>query len=413
MVRERIPGGPATSRSTAGRVSRRRFLAGTGAAATTGLAGCLGGLGGSDAITVGFVLPYSGTYSLLGESITNGFKLHVDQNDGKIGGQDVEYVRKDTGADPNTGVSITKEFIQKERADFLVGPVSSAVAAAMLPEVKRQANTIWLNANAGNHELVADGCMKYHFRTAFNSWQTSAPLARHVKEHIADNVYLSYADYTFGQQAKTFFGEAFEEAGGTVVGEVGAPLGTSDYSSFLQRIDNSGADAVFSFFAGGDAVTYVKQFAEFGLNEKMTQTGSGFLLSADTLPAQGNAALGMYSLLHYTPTNEAARNQKFVKSYTEAYDTSPNVYACQGYDAAQAAGKAVSEVGDTNADDLVDALKGAELDSPRGAFKFNPATHDPIQDLDVRRVVEADDGVTNEVVHTFESVEGPTWGCSL
>ncbi|WP_233204209.1 ABC transporter substrate-binding protein [Halegenticoccus soli] len=386
-----------------------------GAAGSLALAGCTDslGAGGSSAVKVGFVLPFSGTYSLLGESIENGFKLHVDDLGGEIDGTEVEYVKKDTGADTSTGVSITKEFIQKEQVDFLVGPVSSAVAAAMLPEVEKQASALWLNANSGNFKLVAEGCSKYHFRTAFNSWQTSAPLARFVMDNVADNVCVSYADYAFGQQSKTFFSEEFEKAGGTVVDEVAAPLGTSDYSSFLQEIENSGADAVYSFFAGGDAVNYVKQFSEFGLNDKMTQTGSGFLLSADTLPAQGEAALGMYSLLHYTPTKQSERNQAFVEAYRGAHDTAPNVYACQGYDAALAAEKAVTEAGGTDVEQLVDALSGAKIDSPRGNFRFNPKTNDPIHDLDVRKVVSADGGVTNEIVETLESVEGPTWNCSL
>ena len=396
--------------------SRRRFLVGTGAAgAALSLGGCLGNLsgGGSGGVKVGFVLPFSGTYSMLGESIVNGFKMHVEENDGKIGGSEVEYVQKDTEADPNRGVSITKEFLQKEQVDFLVGPVSSAVAVAMLSEVKKQGNAIWLNANAGDYRVTQKGCLKYHFRTSFNDWQTSAPLAPWVKENVADNVFLSYADYAFGQNSKEFFGKAFKEAGGTVVGEVGAPLGTSDYSPFLQQISDSGADAVFSFFAGGDAVNYIKQFHNFGLDTKMTQTGSGFLLSADTLPAQGEAAVGKYSILHYTPTNTSSRNQEFVSAYQESHDTSPNVYACQGYDSAQAAVVAVENADGDSADDRVVALQDAELDSPRGYFKFDPATHEPIQNMDVRKVVKKDGTVTQEVVDTLEKVESPKWGCSL
>jgi len=395
--------------------SRRKFLAGSGAAAGASLAGCLGGGGGnSESVKIGFVLPFSGTYSFLGESIVNGVKLRLDQQlGGEIDGRTVEYVRQDTGADPSTGASITQEFLQSENVDFLVGPVSSAVAGAMKPEIASAGSAIWLNANAGNYKLVSDNCTKYHFRTSFNTWQTSAPLASFINDNIADNVVLSYANYTFGQQSKNLFREEFESVGGTVVDEIGAPLGTSDYSSFLQEIENSGADAVFSFFAGSDAVNYIKQFDSFGLGENMTQTGSGFLLSADTLSAQGAGALGMYSLLHYTPTKQTERNQAFVDAYSTEYDATPNVYACQGYDSGLAAEMAVNEAGGTDTDTMVSGLAGAELDSPRGYLKFKEATHDPVMDMDVRQVVETDGGVQNEVVETLSKVEGPTWGCSL
>jgi len=397
------------------RYNRRKFLAGSATLAGVSVAGCLGGGGGdSDSIKVGFVLPFSGTYSFLGESIVNGVKLRLDQQlGGEIDGKTVEYVRQDTGADPATGASITQEFLQSENVDFIVGPVSSAVASAMKPEIASSGSAIWLNANAGNYKLVEDSCTQYHFRTSFNTWQTSAPLASYVNDNIADNVVLSYANYTFGQQSKNLFREEFESTGGTVVDEIGAPLGTSDYSSFLQEIENSGADAVFSFFAGSDAVNYINQFSSFGLNESMTQTGSGFLLSADTLAAQGTSATGMYSLLHYTPTKQTDRNQAFVDAYSEQYDMTPNVYACQGYDSGLAAEMAINEADGTDTDSRVSALAGQELDSPRGYFRFKSETHDPVMDMDIREVVETDDGVQNEVVETLSRVEGPTWGCSL
>lgn len=400
-----------TNRS-ASTTSRRRFLAGSAAVGATALAGCAGD-GGDDTLTVGHVLPTSGTYALLGESIMNGFDLYLEQNDGQLGGHEVETVQRDTSGDTDTGVSITREFLVEEGVDALVGPVSSAVAIAMMQTVQQESSAIWLNANAGDYRVTQDGCMDLHFRTSFNDWQTSAPLAQWVYDNVADNVVLSYADYAFGQNSKNFFQEAFEEVGGEIVDEVAAPLGTEDYSPFLGDIEDSGADAVFSFFAGGDAVNYITQFSDFGLDENLTQTGSGFLLSEDTLPAQGEAALGKYSLLHYTATKETDRNQTFVSNYSGEFDRQPNVYACQGYDSAQALDVAASNADSTDASDLAAALSGAELDSPRGEFSFDPGTNEPLQSMDVREVVEGDDGVENEVVATIDDIELPDWGCSL
>lgn len=396
--------------------SRRRFLIGTAAGTTAALGGCLGGLseGNDDTLTIGYVLPFSGVYSLLGESIVNGFDLYVEENDGQLGGREVEFIQRDTEADTDKGVSVTRELLVDAGADALVGPVSSAVAIAMMQTVENESSAIWLNANAGDYRVVKQGCLEYHFRTSFNDWQTSAPLAPWVYENVADNVVLAYADYAFGQNSKAFFREAFEQAGGEVVGELGIPLGTDDFSPYLGELENSGAEAVYSFFAGSDAVNYVTQFSDFGLDEEMTQTGSGFLLSEDTLPAQGRAALGMYSILHYTPTKQTDRNQEFVQGYTDATDGPPNVYACQGYDSAQAFDAAVNEADSTDPADLAPALSGMELDSPRGYFRFHPETHDPIQTMDIRQVVEGGgDSVENKVIDTIERPEFPTWGCSL
>ncbi|WP_086887926.1 ABC transporter substrate-binding protein [Natrarchaeobaculum aegyptiacum] len=398
--------------TTSQTISRRGYLAGAGAVGAAALAGCAGGED-DDTLTVGFALPYTGTYAMLGESITNGFELYIDEHDGEVNGREVEFVERDTEADTNRGVDVTRELLVEYQADAIVGPVSSAVAMAMIDTVQSEANSIWFNANAGDYRVTQDGCTPYHFRTSFNDWQTSAPLAEFVYDEVADNVCLAYADYAFGVNSKDFFAEEFEDLGGEVVDEVGAPLGTDDYSSYLGQIEDSGAEAVFSFFAGDDAVNYVNQFSDFGLDEEMTQTGSGFLLSGDTLPAQGDSALGMYSLLHYADTLDTDRNQTFYDAYADAYGEGPNVYACQGYDSAQAFAAAVEETGSSDADDLIPALEGLQIDSPRGPLAFNSETHDPVHNLYVREVVEGDDGPENEVIETFEDIEGPTWGCSL
>ncbi|SFS90757.1 ABC transporter substrate-binding protein [Halostagnicola kamekurae] len=403
----------ANDRGPTSTLSRRQYLAGTAAAGVGAtLAGCTGG---SSGLTVGYALPFTGTYAYLGESIVNGFEMYLEQQDGEINGEEVNTVQLDTEADTNRGVEVTRQLLIEEGADAIVGPVSSAVAIAMMDIIETESSAIWLNANAGDYRVTQEGCLDYHFRTSFNDWQTSAPLAEWVYDNVADNVSLSYADYAFGQNSKNFFSEAFQEAGGEVVEEVGIPLGTSDYAPYLGDIEDSGADAIYSFFAGSDAINYVDDLTDLGIHEEMTQTASGFMFSEDTLPSHGSEAAGMYSLLHYSSTIESERNQTFVEAYNELYDASANVYACQGYDSGQAFGAAIEEAGGSDPDDLVSALSGMELESPRGDFQFNPDTHEAIQDMYVLEVVESDgeNAVVNEVTDTIESVEGPSWGCSL
>ncbi|MFB6360355.1 MAG: ABC transporter substrate-binding protein [Halobacteriales archaeon] len=386
-------------------VSRRRFLETSAAGvAATGVAGCIGGIGGGpDSVKIGFALPYSGTYSLLGQSITNGFKMRVDQLDGTLGGLEVEYTRQDTEGDPSTGASATQSLLNEENVDFIVGPVSSAVAGAMFSIVDDAASAIWLCANAGNDNLVEKNCTRYFFRTSFSNWHVSAPMGPWVAENVSKRVVLSFADYTAGQQVQANFQGSFEDAGGTVVKKVGAPLGTSDYSPYLQQIREADADAIWSFFAGGDAVNYIKQLHQAGIDQEMTQTGEGFLLSADTLPAQGEAALDKFSMLHYTPWKQSSRNQKFVNNYRSANDRMPNVYACQGYDSALVADNALNSANVGDPDGLISAIEGMVVeDTPRDYLKIDAERHDPVTSLDIRKVKRAEDGsLMNEVVDTI------------
>ena len=122
----------------------------------TALAGCAGVFGGSESsgpISVGLVLPYSGPLSLLGQNITEGLELYFGENDEEIDGRKVEVTQRDSQGKPETGVSATRELLEEEDVDFLVGPVSSAVAGAMMPVVQNAGNAIWINPNAGKIQL--------------------------------------------------------------------------------------------------------------------------------------------------------------------------------------------------------------------------------------------------------------------
>lgn len=392
--------------------SRRTFIAAAGSTGALGLAGCVGGLGaGSDTVKVGFALAQSGVYSLLGKTTIQGFKLHVDEElDGTLGGMDVEYVTQDTAGEPAKGASIAKEYIQREGVDVLVGTISGAVASAIYGVVKdNPGELVWLNPTGVNLDLITENCTEYQFITTDAYYHPTAPMADYAIENLGESAVLTFADYSAGQQYTGVFRDRFEGQGGEIVDEIVVPLGTEDFNPYLQNIDTS-ADLIFSFFAGADAINYIKQLHGSGIDQEMEQCGTGFLLSTDVLPAQGDAAVGKYSALHYTPTKDIPRNNEFVSAFQNSYDRAPNVYACTGYDSAQIADKAISEVGGTDADELVSTIEGIQIDSPRGYFEMGgPGQHHPIQDVDIREVVAGQGGAPphNEVVETFEKVQAP------
>lgn len=406
-----VDSGVATSRT-----SRRAFLGGAAVGATA-LAGCSGVFGGSESggpVSIGLVLPYSGTLSLLGQNITEGLELYLSEIDEEIDGRAVEVTQRDSQGRPETGVSVTRELLEQENVDFLVGPVSSAVAGAMMPVVQNEGEATWINPNAGNDALVRDNCSTYHFRVGWSNWHNSAPMGPWAYENVADNVYLTYSDYAAGQQYKSNFANTFTEAGGEIVGETAAPLGTSDFAPYLQRVSESGADAIWSFIPGADGVKYIGQLHEFGIDQEMQQMGAGFLFTQLSLAPLGEAALGKYSILHYTWNKDTERNNAFKEGFASEYEKRANVFAVSGYDSAQAIEMAVSETGGTAPDPIVDVLEGATIDSPRGEFTIDADRHDPHMTLDIREVVagEGDAPPENRVVETLGKRQVP-WTCDF
>jgi branched-chain amino acid transport system substrate-binding protein len=383
-----------------------------GVAGLPGFAGCLELLNGDEPLHVGFVLPFEGTYGVLGESILNGFKMRVGQLDGELGGHSVTYHREPTRADPGQGAESARTLLTETDVDILVGPVSSAVAAEIAPIVDEEGSAIWLNPNATNDDLVRNCATKYHFRTSGSIWHYSAPMGPWVRRNYGDRAILTYADYAAGQQYAANFERGFTEAGGTTVKDVPIPLGADDYGRYLDDLRGVDADVIFSFFAGEDAVGYIQALDETGLTDQFAQTGSGFLASADTLPLQGDAALETVTILNYTPWKQTQRNGEFVSNYNDRHGRISNTYACDGYDCATVAHRAIEDAG-IDSEGMLSAIEGLEIETPRGFLQLDEGTHDAVQNMDIRRVERGPDGdLLNRVIDTLERQAVP-WTCDF
>jgi branched-chain amino acid transport system substrate-binding protein len=188
------------------------------------------------------------------------------------------------------------------------------------------------------------------------------------------------------------------------------PFPNVEFQPFLTEIAALKPDAVYVFFAGGGAVKFVKDYAAAGLKDKIPLYGPGFLTDG-TLEAQGDAAQGLLTTLHYADALDNPKNNAFRAAYKAAYKIEPDVYAMQGYDAGQllAAGlKAIDgDVGKRDA--LIKAMETAKIDSPRGPFALSKA-HNPVQDFYLRRV----EGKENKAIGVaIKNLSDPATGCKM
>ena len=180
------------------------------------------------------------------------------------------------------------------------------------------------------------------------------------------------------------------------------------FQALLTEIAALKPDAVFTFFAGGGAVKFVKDYDAAGLKKTIPLYGSGFLTDG-TLEAQGPAADGLFTALHYADSLSNAKDASFRLAYAKSYKLQPDVYAVQGYDAAQILGIGLAATkGDVSKKaEFAAAVEKAKIDSPRGAFTLSKA-HNPVQDMYLRQVV----GKENKVVGVAsKSLADPARGC--
>lgn len=400
------------------RLSRRTFLTGLSAAAAGVAVGpwIPKSLAQGGPLKIGLVLPYSGVYQVLGESITQGMELVFAREGNKIAGRDVVMIKEDDEMQPPVGIRKTEKLIESDKVDILTGPVHSGILMGMRDKV-HNSKTILIVSNAGADAISRERCSKWIFRTSFSNWQPNQPMGGWVAKNVAKEVFITAPNYQAGKDQLNAFKETFVPAGGKLIGEEYPKLGETDYAPLLTKIRQSGAKAVYAFFSGTDAVNFVKQYDQFGLKGQVKLTGAGFLTEPDVLPAQGKAALGIITGHFYTPQLGSPENKKFVSDFKAKFGgKTPDGFACQGHDTAEVIVRAVKKVNGNTQDKekLVGALEQVQFESPRGWFSFDLKTHNVIQPyIYVREVKEVAGGLDNVPIDRVANVADPGTGCTL
>ena len=370
----------------------------------------------SEPIKIGLILPYSGVYAVLGESITQAMELVFARENWTVAGRKIEMIKEDDEMKPPVGIRKTEKLIDSDKVDILTGPVHSGILMGMRDKV-HNSKTILIVSNAGADAISRERCSRWIFRASFSNWQPCQPMGGWVAKNVSKEVFQIAPNYQAGKDMMAAFRETFVPAGGKVIDEDYPKLGETDYAPYLTKIRQSGAKAVFAFFSGTDAVNFVKQYSEFGLKQGIKLTGAGFMTEPDVLPAQGKAALGVLTGHFYTPLLDNPVNQQFVKDFKARFGgKSPDGFACQGYDTAEIILRALRSVnGNTrDKDKLVDAIAKVEFDSPRGRFRFDPKTHNVIQPfIYIREVREVGAELDNVPIDKVADVTDPGTGCTL
>ena len=360
-------------------------------------------------LKVGLMLPATGTFAALGSAIENGFRLYVAEHGGKLSGREIEFFKVDDESDPSKATDNVNKLIKRDNVDVLVGSVHSGVAMAMA-KVAKDTGTLLIVPNAGADAVTGAMCAQTTFRSSFSNWQPGYAMGEVVAKKGVQKVVTITWKYAAGDESVRGFKEAFEKGGGKVIKELSLPFPNVEFQALLTEIAAAKPDAVYTFFAGGGAVKFVKDYAAAGLKKTIPLYGAGFLTDG-TLEAQGADAEGLLTTLHYSDSLGTPRDNAFRLAYAKAYKLQPDVYAVQGYDAAQMLGIGLAAVkGDlAKKAEFAAAVETAKIDSPRGPFTLGK-NHNPVQDIYLRQV----SGKENKLVGiASRALADPARGCKL
>lgn len=382
----------------------QRLLVAAAAVLLLPAAGCsgssldTGGPAASATLTVGLIWPASGPYAALGKDQVAGWQLYLDSHGGKLGGRTVTTVTADEGTNQASALTAAKKLLDGDRATVLVGTANADAASAVAAPAT--AKKVPFIGTGGRPSTLTD--VSYTWHTSWLSREMGEAVAGHLKTAVDGPVYVIGPDYQGGYDQLGGFTDAFAKAGGKLANPDGKTTwtpwpNTTNFLPFLNQIRESGARAVYTFYAGTAAVDFVKQYQQADL--EIPLYGAGFLTEGAVLGAQQAAADGVYTVMNYAPNLDNPANRSFAPAYQDRYGTAPNIYAVTGWDAALLLDKAIAAAGDDLSGEGVNKAIAAlgTVDSPRGEWRFG-TRHSPNQAYYLRQV--RDDGRTRANVVT-------------
>ncbi len=340
-------------------------------------------------VKVGMITTLSGGGASLGIDTRDGFMLAMDE----ANRDDVEVVIEDDQRKPDIAVQLADKMIQSEKVDVLTGIVWSNLAMAVVPAATAQ-GLFYLSTNAAPAQLAGKGCNPNYFSVSYQNDNLHEGAGAYATQAGFKNTFILAPNYPAGIDSLTGFKRFYE---GDLAGEVYTKLGQTDYAAEIAQIRASGADSVFFFLPGGMGISFLKQYADSGVD--LPVVGPAFSFDQGILQAVGEAAVGVKNSSTWSKDLDNEANAAFVAAFQQKYDRLPSIYAAQGYDTANLLLSAIDKA-DVNDDAaFAAALKEADFASVRGEFSFAANNH-PIQNVYVREVIKEGDVFTNKIVGT-------------
>jgi branched-chain amino acid transport system substrate-binding protein len=367
-----------------------------------------GGARAEDTIKIGVIMAYSGQFADPTTQTDDGLKLYLKQHGDKLGGRNVEIIRKDTGGiNPPVAKRLAQELITRDKVDILAGfqLTPNALAAA---DVSAEAKKFMVVMNAATAIVTTKS--PYMARVSFTIPQLNQTLATWAAQHGLKNAYTLVTDYGPGIDAEAAFHKGFTEAGGRIVGSVRMAVQSPDFSAYVQRAKDLNPQGIFIMIPGGaQPGAFGKALAERGIDpQKIEILGQAEITDEHALASMGDIAIGIITAGHYDYTHRSQLNDEFVRAYVSEYHRNPDFFSVGGYDGMRLIDVALQKSGGkTDGDALINAAKGAAWESPRGPISIDPETRDIVQTVYIRKVAKADGRLVNSEIAAIPNVKDP------
>jgi branched-chain amino acid transport system substrate-binding protein len=408
------------TRKTTGSISRRRLLTTVSAGAALAASPFrINLLQAQEAtIKIGFPVPLTGPYGAEAQDQVRAAQVAIAQfNDGGgLNGRKAELLVRDDKLNPGEAATRTLELIEKEKVNFVVGSLSAAVQLA-INNVTRERGIIYNSISQSDAINEAADFSKYTFHEALNPHLTSGAVGRYVFPKFGKKVAFLTADYAYGHEMVRGFLEVGKAFNIVNLGDIRHPIGTTDFSTLLPRIQALKPDILCISNFGRDQQISLKQATDFGV-KKTTQIIAPLLTQSSRIAAGPQAYDGVIggSSFYWGLEDKFASTKAFNDAFRKMYDGKvPTDYGALGYGGVRTILAAVKNAGSVDTDKVIAALEALKYDFYKGPQYYRKCDHQSVQSVLVIKSKSKDmrnDSDVFEIISTEEPNEAALRSCA-
>jgi branched-chain amino acid transport system substrate-binding protein len=329
---------------------------------------------GETPVKIGFIDPFSGTYAALGGYELNGAKMALAEINKKGGilGRSVELIPEDCAADVGKATVKFHKVVEQDKVDFVSGSVSSAVSLA-LSHAADLKGILYVDTGGHVDSVTGQHCHWTTFKICSDTWMLANAITKTLLAKFGKRWYISTPDYAWGHFLEASFATLLKQNGGTLLGNALMPLGSTDFTSVLIKVQAANPEVFIVLQGGNDFVNLMKQATQFGMTKKMA-FGYGLVEfeNLQALPETARTGWGVMEWWWQQPNNP--HTAAFVATYRKLYAKTPSARSWFGYVAMHTIAMGAAKAKSLNSVKVAHAIEGMEL-PPELALGPHPVSY--------------------------------------
>ena len=372
---------------------------------------------GAGTIKVGFPVPLTGAYGAEAQDQVRAAEVAIREfnEGGGLGGRMAELLVRDDRLNPGEAATRTLELVESDKVNFVVGGLSAAVQLA-INNVTKQRGVIFNSISQSDAINERSDWSRTTFHEALNPHMTAGAVGRYAFSRLGKRVAFLTADYAYGHEMVRGFQRAGRAFGIETVADIRHPIGATDFSAFLPRLQALRPDVLFLCNFGRDLQIAVRQATDFGLKRNTKLVAPLLLytsrLAGGSAPFQGViGGTSYYWKLEDTVPSAKRFNDRFRAQHGGRV---PSDYGALGYGGVRTVLEAAKTAGTTETDKVVEAMRALRYDYYKGPQYYRGCDHQSVQSVLVvgSKTTARDDVDVFDIVHTENPDEENLRSCS-